>query len=467
MKNNSFHIFVSLVIATLFTLTTPLYAQPSDRAAADCEELSDPDIKYQLDLCTAHVGCGLVMGIHKACVKSKKFLTNLKNIITRDDTEVKEAQAADTSLFGKLKSFVGGLGKKEVTSNQVYEASMSDQARSLQSTDKDWKDSAAPIKTGISKADKQQLTGAGANGSSATYTYVGDVKDGKANGWGTQYWSTGQITRGQFKDDGLNGSGEIALANGAQRLGSFQNGNLEGSGLSLLADGRIYKGQFSGDAWHGTGAVYRADGTLIANGQYAKNALSVGTVYDPQGNITQSIDKPRDEQIAREAAEHDFRNQLATMTAPELFGKADELSRSDRDKAEQMRQALLSRFPSHPLAIRLNEQIASERAAQAEAQRQQVEARRRQELLARQQAEQARQQAERDRIAAEQAKREKDARELKALQDATKFMEALAGAVQQRRQGNSDSGASSGNGNDPCPNGGNLVNGRCRFGVAQ
>ncbi len=454
MKMNVFKTLLIMLMALSFALSMPAAAQPSDPDAANCEELKDPDVKFELDLCSAHVGCGLVMGIQKACVKTKKFLNNLKSIVTRDDTEAKEAQAADTSLFGKLKSFVGGLGKKEVTSNQVFEASMSDQARSLQSTDKDWKDSAAPIQTGIAKADKQQLTGAATNGVNATYTYVGDVKDGKPNGWGTQYWSTGQITRGQFKDGALYGAGEITQAEGSHKVGTYENSKLEGAGLALLSDGRVYKGQYSGDQAQGMGAVYRADGSLVAKGQYEKNSLSIGEIYDAQGNVTQSIDKPRDAQFARAAAEQEFRNNLNGMTAPQLYAKADELSSSDKNKSNQMLQALMSRFPNHPLAKRASEQIAAEQAATAEAARRQAEAQRRQSILAQQQAEQARQQAEEE-------KRLKEARTAETLQNITKFLDVLSTTLQQSRQGGS------GNSSDSCPNGGNLVNGQCRIGVAQ
>lgn len=453
MKIRHFHIFSLMLLALSLAITAPSFAQPSDIAAANCEELKDPDVKFELDLCSAHVGCRLVMGIQKTCVKAKKFIGNIKNVFTRDEAQAKEAQAADTSLFGKLKSFVSGLGTKEVNANQVFEANMSDEMRAAQANDKDWRTKGAPIAAGVLKADKSVVTGETPNGSK--WTYIGDVKDGKANGWGAQYWSTGQILRGEFKGNNLNGQGDSQTPGNFRTIGAFNDGSANGEAMMLQSNGRVTKGNYSNGRLDGYGAMYGADGVLLSKGVWRAGSLSVGDIYDAQGNITQSIDKPRDERLAQEAAEQELRNQLSSMTAPQLFAKADELANSDRNKANRYRQALLSRFPNHTLAVRLNEQIAAEKAAQVEAQRQQAEAQRRQELLAQQQAEQAR-------LRAEAEQQEKDARFAQNLQNATKFLEALSGAIQQSKQG-----SSSNNSDDPCPNGGNPVNGQCRFGVAQ
>jgi hypothetical protein len=434
MKIGHFHIFSLMLLALSLAITAPSFAQPSDIDAANCEELKDPDVKFELDLCSAHVGCRLVMGIQKTCVKAKKFIGNIKNVFTRDEAQAKEAQTTDTSLFGKLKSFVGGLGKKEVNANQVFEAGMSDEMRTSQAADKDWWDKAAPIRAGVAKADKAVLTGEISDGSK--WTFMGDVKDGKANGWGAQYWSSGHIMRGEFKDNNLNGMGDSQTPANFRTMGSFANGSPNGENIRMESTGRLIKGNYVNGKLDGYGVMYGADGVLLSKGIWSAGSLSVGETYDSAGNVLKKIDKPGDERLAREAAEQAFRDSLNAMTAPQLYAKADELSGSDKDKANQMLQALMSRFPDHPLAKRVSEQMAAERIAQAEAARQQAEAQRRQDLL-------TRQQAERDRLQAEQAKREKDALTLQRLQEATKLMEALSGVMQQRRQGTSGTGGES------------------------
>ena len=55
-----------LAMALSLGLAGPAEAQTSGNPA-NCEELKDPDTKFQLELCSAHVGCRMVMGIHTAC----------------------------------------------------------------------------------------------------------------------------------------------------------------------------------------------------------------------------------------------------------------------------------------------------------------------------------------------------------------------------------------------------------------
>lgn len=445
MKKNHFKLFSVLLLITSITFINPTFAQtPSNTDAANCEELKDSEVGLELDLCTAHAGCVLAMGIQKACVKTKKFLTNLKTIMTRDDAQAKEAQAADTSIFGKLKMFIGGLGKKEVNANQVFEASMSDEMRTSQATDKDWWDKAALIRAGVAKADQAVLTGQIADGSK--WTFIGDVKDGKANGWGAQYWSSGHIMRGEFKDNNLHGMGDSQTPANFRTMGSFVNGSPNGENIRMESTGRVIKGNYVNGKLDGYGSMYGADGVLLSKGIWSEGSLYVGETYDALGVVLKKIDKPGDERQAREAAEQTFQDSLNAMTASQLYAKAGELSSSDKDKSDQMLQALMSRFPDHPLAKQTSEKIAQERVVAGEIARRQAESQRRQDLLARQQAEEtqrlAAQQAERNRMAAEQAKREHDALVTQRLQEAAKLMEALTGVIQQRRQGGGDASTS-------------------------
>jgi hypothetical protein len=376
-----------------------VYAQ-SDDNPANCNELKDPDVQFQMDLCKAHVGCRLVMGIHNTCVKAKKFLNNIKE-------QVGEG----------VKSFFGT--RKEVTSDMVFEASLDDKQRAV-TQDKEWKDKVDAVKEGQKKAGKDVLTGQSTDG--GTWTYIGDVRQGKENGTGAMFFSNGQIQRGEFKDGMQNGAIDMIQASGVRSTGTYLNNQMSGEGFRLYEGGGKYKGGFaensrngagileysnglryegnfkSGD-YSGDGIIYRSDGTVMQRGVFEKSELSVGKKYDSNGAVLADVNKPLEEQKSREAtqlaaaekqkiadaekaaaeqrrrqaellqqqrqrdakaaAEKAYRDSLAQMNAGQLFAKADELSSAgDSVKAREVLRALISRFPDHPLATTAAQQMS-------------------------------------------------------------------------------------------------------------
>jgi hypothetical protein len=171
---------IPLLVATSLSLTFVGTVRAQTGAnPANCEELKDPDTKFQMEMCSAHVGCRMVMGIHTACVKAKKFLDNLKSVMSRDDNPVKDPVSPGNSLFGRLKSLVGS-DNKEVNSNHVFEASMSDEMRAADARDKDWQTKVKPIKDGLSQSKKEILV-------TNSDAYIGEVKKRQAR------WLGGQV----------------------------------------------------------------------------------------------------------------------------------------------------------------------------------------------------------------------------------------------------------------------------------
>jgi hypothetical protein len=364
------------------------YAQLNANAA-DCNELKDPDVMFQMDLCKAHAGCRLVMGIHNTCVSAKKFFTNLKE----------QVGEGVKSLFGY---------KKEVTSDMVFEASLSDRQRAVLQN-KNWNMAVDDIKEGQKKTVKDVLSGYSSN--NTAWTYIGDVSGGKRNGLGATFYSNGRLERGGYREDQRNGSVDITLIDGTRFTGLFLNDQMDGQGFGVFSDGTKYRGgyvaskmdggglmefvngwryegSFKENKYSGDGAMYRADGTVYELGIFKDGKLSVGKRYDTQSNVTAQIDKPRDEQKALEAkqqadaaqqraeqaekqvaeqrrrdaaaaADRDYRASLNSMNAGQLFAKADELSSNgDTAKAREVLRALVSRFPDHPLAAQAASQMA-------------------------------------------------------------------------------------------------------------
>lgn len=383
-----------LVILCMICAPMPAWAQ-AEGGAANCEELTDPDTKFQMELCSAHVGCRLVMGIHGACVKVKKFINNLKSIGERDSG--KETQEQGNSVFGSFKSLLGG--KPAITSNQVFEASLSDEARALEAKDKEWRERASVVKAGVGKAGNSALPGRLEGGGSSVY--IGDTTNGVENGWGTKFYSTGDVVRGEFKNGQVDGQADRVFVGGTTRaIGQYSNNRLNGDGLMILRSGDIYKGQFQGNIPNGSGAIYRPDGSLISRGRYEKAELVNGELFDTTGNVVGKVDKVMDamlaaeaqqktqaERMAREAevrraeedrqraikaaaekkrqddeaaAERAYRESLNSMNAGQLFARADELSSSgDKAKAREVLRTLVSRFPNHPLAATAAQQMSA------------------------------------------------------------------------------------------------------------
>lgn len=372
----------------LMLLMATAHAQVGDNPA-DCNELKDPEVAFQLELCQAHVGCRLVMKIHNSCVKAKKFLTNLKE-------QVGEG----------VKGFFGY--RKEVTSEHVFEASADDKQRAVLQ-DKDWKTKVDNIKEAQKKAGKDIVTGNATGGGS--WTYIGDVSEGKANGLGTRFFSNGQIERGEFRNNARNGATDLIDQNATRSTGAYISDQMNGEGFRLYNSGGKYKGGFVGNqrngegviefasgeryeggfregAYAGNGVLYRPDGSMWQKGVFEKNELSVGKRFDTQGNVLAEVNKPLDEQRALEskqlaeaaklraeqaaklaaeqasreaaaAAERAYKASLDNMNAGQLFAKADEFSSAGNSaKAREVLRTLISRFPDHALAANAANQLS-------------------------------------------------------------------------------------------------------------
>lgn len=367
-------------------VTIPVHAQVNPEIA-NCQELTDPDTKTQAELCSAHVGCKLVFAIHSTCVKARKFIDNLKESIGD----------GVATLFGR---------RKEVTSDAVFEASLSDVGRSA-SKSAEWQEKIKPIREAVGKAGSDTVSGKASD--DGRWTFIGEVQDGKPNGPGTRYFSNGEVQRGTFKDGRPEGSLDTSFGSGQRSVSEYHDNKKNGYGLDVLSDGTEYKGTWADGQRNGPtetkytdgrrfegryeagamaeGTFFRPDGSKLESGTYKSSQLEVGQRFDEQGAVQAEVNKPRDrmlanqarqdaeqerlrrEQEARVAAEQRrrdadaataqaFKDSLGAMNAGQLFAKADELSvLGDRAKAREALRALVSRFPDHALAATAAQQM--------------------------------------------------------------------------------------------------------------
>jgi hypothetical protein len=103
--------------------------------------------------------------------------------------------------------------------------------------------------------------------------YLGEVKDGKANGGGVGIWSTGSIYKGEWKENLRHGQGKYQWADGDVYEGSYVNDMREGEGVYHWTSGEHYDGEWSGDKRNGYGKLFDKDNNLTYEGQWRNDKI--------------------------------------------------------------------------------------------------------------------------------------------------------------------------------------------------
>lgn len=120
--------------------------------------------------------------------------------------------------------------------------------------------------------------------------YVGQVKDGKANGKGTMIYSSGGTYVGQWLDDKAHGQGVYTWPNGKKNksyVGQFKNNNFNGQGTMTYSNGDKYEGQWQDDKRHGQGTMYDSKGKAYQKGTFQNdNYIGPDTALVKQGTLT-------------------------------------------------------------------------------------------------------------------------------------------------------------------------------------
>jgi len=98
--------------------------------------------------------------------------------------------------------------------------------------------------------------------------YVGAWMDDKPNGQGTLTLPGGGKYVGGFRDDRPDGRGTFTWPNGQEYVGEFRNGLRHGQGTHVYFDGMKYIGEWTSEMRHGQGILYHADGTILQAGRW-------------------------------------------------------------------------------------------------------------------------------------------------------------------------------------------------------
>lgn len=137
--------------------------------------------------------------------------------------------------------------------------------------------------------------------------YVGDLKDGKKEGYGKMVYENGNIYEGEWKDDKRNGQGKFYTPKGGNTYnggweddkkggygtitwddgtinyqGGFKNGQPDGQGITYDKGKKVYDGEWKNGKKNGKGILnYETkDGTLIYTGYFVNDA------FEGQGTYT-------------------------------------------------------------------------------------------------------------------------------------------------------------------------------------
>lgn len=107
----------------------------------------------------------------------------------------------------------------------------------------------------------------------ATITYVGAVRDGKAEGLGYGVWTTGSAYEGQWKANKRHGPGRHKYPDGAVYEGTYVNDQREGQGTYHYKNGQRWEGPWKDNMRHGEGVLYEANGRVRVRGVWEKDRL--------------------------------------------------------------------------------------------------------------------------------------------------------------------------------------------------
>ena len=125
----------------------------------------------------------------------------------------------------------------------------------------------AQLKSELNKKENiQVLSFVNQNGNQIYY--LGEVKNGKANGGGIGIWNTGGIYKGEWKDNMRHGEGHYTWKDGHQYVGTFVNGIREGQGVYTWSSGERYEGAWSNNKRNGYGVMYDKDNNVQFKGEW-------------------------------------------------------------------------------------------------------------------------------------------------------------------------------------------------------
>jgi len=115
------------------------------------------------------------------------------------------------------------------------------------------------------------------NGKGSQVHYVGQVEEGKANGYGVAILNTGSRYVGEWKDNERHGQGTFYWKDGEYYEGNYEGDQRNGQGTYFWPNGEKYVGQWKDDRRSGKGAFFGKDGKLMTKGIWENDKMITDT----------------------------------------------------------------------------------------------------------------------------------------------------------------------------------------------
>ncbi len=198
------------------------------------------------------VGVGLRMAIAQKLLQFEDDLSRKALVISNevDSVAIKEANLSERHRLDQLDSLNFVLSKTKVQLTKVR--------RQLQH-----------------KSFGEYLTFTNSKGSQVHY--VGQVNDGKANGYGVAILNTGSRYVGEWKDNKRQGQGTFYWKDGEYYEGDYKADQRNGQGTYYWPNGEKYVGQWKDDKRSGKGAFFAKDGKLMTKGIWEEDKMITDT----------------------------------------------------------------------------------------------------------------------------------------------------------------------------------------------
>lgn len=103
--------------------------------------------------------------------------------------------------------------------------------------------------------------------------YLGEQRNGTAQGKGVGLWETGGMYKGQWRNNLRHGEGSYTWADGERYEGSFNAGMREGQGTYYFKNGEKYVGSWKADKRHGEGTIFDKKGKVNMQGIWDNDEL--------------------------------------------------------------------------------------------------------------------------------------------------------------------------------------------------
>lgn len=107
--------------------------------------------------------------------------------------------------------------------------------------------------------------------------YSGERKDGKANGYGINFWRNGDHYEGYWRNDVPHGEGTYTWANGSGYQGRWVDSKKDGRALYLWGNGDRFEGTYKDDMPFG-GIYIKSDGTRYI-AEISGNSIGPGSRF--------------------------------------------------------------------------------------------------------------------------------------------------------------------------------------------